>query len=212
MRRQRNNAESWHRSDGGVWLPGAADAADVPRVAGDPMRGAGIVRRGMGFGFEPAGCCCVTGGCGEYGPMLYDPSSQTAIITIAGMPTSPCDCSPFNGVWEVAFLYISSRTNDCLAVFQQRPFPSWSANSMLSCSFTIDTYTGYRRIDVGFWDYLPCIPGNNRYLYGGAVLQELGVTTRWDNAIENIWNVPAVASSGCEDVSGATVTVEIGSA
>lgn len=57
---RRRRRDDWHRSDGGVWLPGAAD---VPRVAGDPMRGAGMVRRGMGFGFEPAGCCCGEEGC-----------------------------------------------------------------------------------------------------------------------------------------------------
>jgi hypothetical protein len=52
---RRRRRDDWRRSDGGVWLPGAAD---VPRVAGDPMRG-GMTRRGMGSGFEPAGCCCV---------------------------------------------------------------------------------------------------------------------------------------------------------
>ena len=54
-RAHRRRYDDWHRSDGGVWLPGGAD---VPRVAGDPMRGAGMVRRGMGLGFLPAGCCC----------------------------------------------------------------------------------------------------------------------------------------------------------
>lgn len=57
---RRRRRDDWHRSDGGVWLPGAAD---VPRVAGDPMRGAGMVRRGMGLGFLPAGCCCGEEGC-----------------------------------------------------------------------------------------------------------------------------------------------------
>ena len=45
----RRRADDWQRTDGGVWLPRAGDV---------PLRGAGMVRRGMGFGFEPAGCCC----------------------------------------------------------------------------------------------------------------------------------------------------------
>lgn len=48
VRRRRPDADDWQRTDGGVWLPRA------------PLRG-GMVRRGMGFGFEPAGCCCVAG-------------------------------------------------------------------------------------------------------------------------------------------------------
>lgn len=44
-RNRRHDPDDWQRTDGGVY---------VPRV---PMRG-GMVRRGMGFGFEPAGCCC----------------------------------------------------------------------------------------------------------------------------------------------------------
>ena len=83
-RARRRRRDDWHRSGGGVWLPGAAD---VPRVAGDPMRGAGMVRRGMGFGFEPAGCCCGEGeteGCGDYGPMLYDPANQYIVVSVEG--------------------------------------------------------------------------------------------------------------------------------
>ena len=89
-RARRRRRDDWHRSGGGVWLPGAAGAAgaaDVPRVAGDPMRGAGMVRRGMGFGFEPAGCCCGEGeteGCGDYGPMLYDPANQYIVVSVEG--------------------------------------------------------------------------------------------------------------------------------
>ena len=45
----RRRADDWQRTDGGVWLPRAGDV---------PLRGAGMVRRGMGFGFEPAGYCC----------------------------------------------------------------------------------------------------------------------------------------------------------
>lgn len=45
-RAHHRQADDWQRTDGGVWLPR------------NPMRGAGMVRRGMGFGFEPAGCCC----------------------------------------------------------------------------------------------------------------------------------------------------------
>jgi hypothetical protein len=101
-------ADDWRRSDGGVWLPGAAD---VPRVAGDPMRGAGMTRRGMGFGFEPAGCCCEAGG--------IDCTHCTALdseydITLSGFSdttywTSQCGnnvatgCTGLNGTFRVAF-------------------------------------------------------------------------------------------------------------
>lgn len=57
--RRRHDPDDWQRTDGGVWLPRVADA---------PLRGAGMVRRGMGFGFEPAGCCC---GGEEFAPCTY---------------------------------------------------------------------------------------------------------------------------------------------
>ena len=82
---RRRRRDDWHRSDGGLWLPGAAD---VPRVAGDPMRGAGMVRRGMGFGFEPAGCCCKQPGLCQVDSSLgnsYD-------VTFTGIPSfATCD-------------------------------------------------------------------------------------------------------------------------
>ena len=85
---RRRRRGDWHRSDGGVWLPGAAD---VPRVAGDPMRGAGMVRRGMGMGFEPAGCCC------KEAPLCQVDSSlgNAYDVTFTGIPSfATCDEYP----------------------------------------------------------------------------------------------------------------------
>ena len=101
MRRQRNNAESWHRSDGGVWLPGAAGAADVPRVAGDPLRGAGMVRRGMGFGFEPAGCCCGDASCVTC-TLCRAPCVTGFTLEIPAFPESGCEDA--EGTWFVPFV------------------------------------------------------------------------------------------------------------
>jgi hypothetical protein len=71
---RRRRRDDWHRSDGGVWLPG------------DPLRGAGMVRRGMGMGFEPAGCCCDT-----TEPIEVNCCSETSVpayvsLTLSGTP------------------------------------------------------------------------------------------------------------------------------
>jgi len=84
-----------------VWLPGAAD---VPR---DPMRGAGMTRRGMGFGFEPAGCCCETG---------VDRSEEHLLrsaydITLSGL-TDITDCRDET---QMAFYVWSSTTSGITA-------------------------------------------------------------------------------------------------
>jgi hypothetical protein len=98
-RAHHRRADDWRRSDGGLWLPGAAD---VPRVAGDPMRGAGMVRRGMGMGFEPAGCCCGDEGCGTYYSMEYDYTGQSILVDGSGIGNYGWgDCLWMNDAYEL---------------------------------------------------------------------------------------------------------------
>lgn len=93
---RRRRRDDWHRSDGGVWLPGAGD---VPRAADVPLRGAGMVRRGMGFGFEPAGCCCA-----HCAPVYYGTPPEYLQVDIAGTLGSYCtdeQCAAFDGTYIV---------------------------------------------------------------------------------------------------------------
>ena len=89
------HADDWQRTDGGVWLPR------------DPMRGAGMVRRGMGFGFEPAGCCCVSSPCKGCTDCFgnYDDEYDLTFSGIVNNPDytlcSPVDCSIFNATFRV---------------------------------------------------------------------------------------------------------------
>jgi hypothetical protein len=103
-RAHHRRADDWRRSDGGLWLPGAAD---VPR---DPMRRAGMVRRGMGMGFEPAGCCCETGvQCShctlldsEYDITLSGFEDTTYWISQCGTNVAT-GCDVINGTHRVAY-------------------------------------------------------------------------------------------------------------
>lgn len=88
-RRSRQDADDWQRTDGGMWLP---------RV---PLRG-GIVRRGMGHGFEPAGCCCEVEGC-------VDPCSgtvpSTVQVDVEGVGYGACsnaECDVLNGTYVLS--------------------------------------------------------------------------------------------------------------
>lgn len=107
-RAHHRHADDWQRTDGGVWLP---------RV---PMRG-GMTRRGMGFGFEPAGCCCEEPLCncncencapvnGEYinnAPCCWK-------VVISGITTTdPVDCGTCN--YFNRTYYLSQRTpGECI--------------------------------------------------------------------------------------------------
>lgn len=81
---RRHDPDDWQRTDGGVY---------VPRV---PMRG-GMVRRGMGFGFEPAGCCCGApcATCHETVPCCIP---DEMILTLDGYQHWGCDYSSVNGI------------------------------------------------------------------------------------------------------------------
>ena len=107
--------DDWRRSDGGLWLPGAAD---VPRVAGDPMRGAGMVRRGFGLGFEPAGCCCEfvlcpfplsCGNCQEGEPEYGDDMP----VTVTGISGECIDCERYDNILNISRPFIRSYPGSC---------------------------------------------------------------------------------------------------
>ena len=86
-RRKYRDPDDWQRTDGGVWLPR------------DPLRGAGMVRRGMGFGFEPAGCCC---GCCM--PTYTGTLPEYLQVDISGTIGSYCadeECAELDGTYIV---------------------------------------------------------------------------------------------------------------
>lgn len=93
---RRRRRDDWHRSDGGVWLPR------------DPLRGAGMVRRGMGFGFEPAGCCCgdfvlcpfpqPCGNCEEGEPEFGD----NMPVTVTGIFGECEDCERYDSLLNIS--------------------------------------------------------------------------------------------------------------
>lgn len=109
-RAHHRRADDWHRTDGGVWLPGAGD---VPRAADVPMRGAGMVRRGMGFGFGPAGCCCEADfvDCTQCANLDYEYDvtisgfEDTITSTVGCGDTTVTGCESLNGTFRVAWLY-----------------------------------------------------------------------------------------------------------
>lgn len=100
---RRRRRDDWHRTDGGVWLPCAGDV---------PLRGAGVVRRGMGFGFEPAGCYC--GGetiectrCNlldaEYDITISGYADSTSTHPLCG-ETIATGCNAINGTHRITFI------------------------------------------------------------------------------------------------------------
>lgn len=91
---RRRRRDDWRRGDGGLWLPEHPGAL-VPRV---PMRG-GMTRRGMGMGFEPAGCCC--GGCGTYYSMEYDYTGQSILVDGSGITNNGGKCLWMNDQYEL---------------------------------------------------------------------------------------------------------------
>ena len=204
-RARRRRRDDWHRSDGGVWLPGAAD---VPRVAGDPMRGAGMVRRGMGFGFEPAGCCCGEG-CGDYGPMLHDARYQYIVVSVDGVVGQNfCygPCSAADGDYEFSEAsFLGYGTAD----YGRRCFAQWRLvrdgdygievwGITFELSKTLDPVTYKRHITFAFI--------NN--LYGCSfdlTRTEEGVFDRWSNTDGATWSLVGITGY---DVVGKCATID----
>ena len=144
-RAHHRRADDWRRSDGGLWLPGAAD---VPRVAGDPMRGAGMVRRGMGFGFEPAGCCCKQPGLCPADSSLgnYYDVTFTGIPSFAtcdeSLPGSPGYC------WDMVYEDIDLNHTYRLAIRDPR-------DTYPTCQWELAVPNAYTLVDCydcnGYW-------------------------------------------------------------
>lgn len=71
--------KAWMRSNGGLW---------VPNVFGMPE---------TVYGW----CCCgEETDCGPYGPMLYDYSGQSVLVTISGVDNVSLDCQWLNDEFE----------------------------------------------------------------------------------------------------------------
>lgn len=195
-RAHRRRYDDWQRTDGGVWLPRAADV---------PLRGAGMVRRGMGFGFEPAGCCCGVSneGCGEYGPMLYDPSGQYIVVSIAGVSgESGCyyRCLELNRDHEFSasdwagYQYDPERQL-CTALWQITGSNEYGGSTVVQLKFSLmkQTYpvATFRSIYFGY-------SSTDYYGYPCDLTLEMvedGVYERWPNTDESTWSF--VDMHGC---------------
>jgi hypothetical protein len=206
---RRRRRDDWHRTDGGVWLPGAAD---VPRVAGDPMRGAGMVRRGMGFGFEPAGCCCTTGGCGEYGACLYPPA-DTILASISGVVDDERDCVWANGDYEAASPYGDYTPPYCVtswSLWFNRNIPCYGIYScLIQVVFSIDQ-TGATLGYIGRYRGVTVTPHRCAAGFTARNL-EPGVLTPFDNSSSQTWSTwnDIYQTPGYCDLSSLAVTVEV---
>ena len=198
-RAHHRRADDWHRSDGGLWLPGAAD---VPRVAGDPMRGAGMVRRGMGMGFEPAGCCCeeTAEGCGDYGPFAYDYSNQAWLVEIDGVENGSVDCSAVNNSFLLETTSAANLAPPSCFVQKGEPEYTFPGLRMANLRFQLRGKEGRR-------DILLSIGVGDAYWNTWFQLIE-NTITQFSNTDGSSWEVPPLSSTGC-NLSAATCKVTI---
>jgi hypothetical protein len=183
--RRKRQADDWQRTDGGVWLPRAGDV---------PLRGAGMVRRGMGFGFEPAGCCCeVPGNCGPYGPFLYDSSSQVVLFSFSGLDELDNMCRELNGDFE------SDKRTEWLGTENCNVTWSYQYGSYPTCSVRFEIFnTGSRRL----WINAIAFTGKTFYY----ILNE-STTARYVNTDGSTWTLSSSDTACGANKSTAIVTI-----
>jgi hypothetical protein len=181
--------DAWRRSNGGLWLP---------RLFGD---------------VEYGWCCCEEeGGCGTYGPLLYE-ETATVLVSISGIVDDAADCVWANGDYEPTYASTLNYGTYCRVLYDlnfNRNIPCYGFFlCLIQVIFHIDQtgstlgFTG-RRLQVNM------IP--HRCTYGWmAANDESGELAPFDNSAENswsTWNNITDLSGNC-DLSGMSVTVEI---
>lgn len=162
-RNRRHDPDDWQRTDGGVY---------VPRV---PMRG-GMVRRGMGMGFEPAGCCCVYSctGCSDVIPQTLE---VDCTFTGFGATTKCPNCPDLNDTFRLTWRE-GVQSPYCQWQYQFDPSPCFSVDFIVlrfAANYTPGTYG---------WELAIQFEIDGR-LYDSYVFKSLEVTNEWNcNAFE----------------------------